>query len=166
MPDQALVVIDIQNDITPHYRDIVDALNAAVDWAAGRGMEVVYITHHDLSPGDHGFRPGTRGAELAPELKRVSDHIFVKTAEDALTSRDFTAFIREKNLREFWVTGADASACVKATCRSMREAGYTVHVISDCVACYEPGLIPEMLNSYAAAGCEVQPLHAYLTRTK
>ncbi len=33
MPDQALVVIDIQNDITPHYRDIVDALNAAVDWA-------------------------------------------------------------------------------------------------------------------------------------
>ena len=34
MNHKALVVIDIQNDITKHYRDIIDRLNAAIEWAA------------------------------------------------------------------------------------------------------------------------------------
>ena len=33
MSGKALVVIDIQNDITKHYRDIIGQINAAVDWA-------------------------------------------------------------------------------------------------------------------------------------
>lgn len=37
---KALVVIDIQNDITKHYRDIIDRLSAAVGWAADSGMEI------------------------------------------------------------------------------------------------------------------------------
>ena len=41
-----LVVIDIQNDITKHYRKIIDQINAAIDWAVERGMEVVYIRHN------------------------------------------------------------------------------------------------------------------------
>ena len=38
----ALVVIDIQNDITKHYREIIDRINTAIDRAVERGMEVVY----------------------------------------------------------------------------------------------------------------------------
>ena len=41
MSHKALVVIDIQNDITKHYRDIISKLNAAIDWAAEQGMGVV-----------------------------------------------------------------------------------------------------------------------------
>ena len=44
MKTKALVVIDIQNDITKHYRDIVDNINAAIDWAVSKGMHVVYIS--------------------------------------------------------------------------------------------------------------------------
>ena len=33
MSNSALVVIDIQNDITKHYRNIIDRLNAAIDRA-------------------------------------------------------------------------------------------------------------------------------------
>ena len=66
MSNSALVVIDIQNDITKHYRDIIDRLNAAIDWAVARGMEVVYIQHNNLSAGTRTFKPGTKGAELAP----------------------------------------------------------------------------------------------------
>ena len=43
MHKKALVVIDIQNDITKHYRDIIDDLNAAIDWAVEREMDVVEI---------------------------------------------------------------------------------------------------------------------------
>ena len=39
--NKALVVIDIQNDITKHYRDIIDTINAAIDWAMDLGMTVM-----------------------------------------------------------------------------------------------------------------------------
>ena len=78
MNHKALVVIDIQNDITRHYRDIMDKLNAAVEWAAESGMEIVYIQHNNLSAGTRTFKPGTKGAELVPELRIVSDQISLR----------------------------------------------------------------------------------------
>ena len=93
MDKKALVVIDIQNDITKHYRDIIDRLNEAVDWAVESGMDVVYIKHNNLSAGTRTFKPGTKGAELAPELKIVSDNIFVKTKSNALTSDAFSGYM-------------------------------------------------------------------------
>lgn len=32
MNNKALVVIDLQNDITKHYKDVIDKVNQAVDW--------------------------------------------------------------------------------------------------------------------------------------
>jgi Amidases related to nicotinamidase len=159
---KALVVIDMQNDITKHYRDIIDRLNAAIEWAAGSGMEIVYIQHNNLSAGTRTFKPGTKGAELVPELRIVSDHIFVKTKANALTSEAFSEFIRSKNIREFYITGADATACVKSTCFNMTKAGYVVHIISDCVTSYDLKKIPEMLAYYTDKGCEVKNLAIYM----
>ena len=39
--NKALVVIDIQNDITKHYKDIVEGINKAIDWAAENGMYIL-----------------------------------------------------------------------------------------------------------------------------
>ncbi len=158
MSHKALVVIDIQNDITKHYRDIIDRLNTAIEWAAESGMEIVYIQHNNLSAGTRTFKPGTKGAELAPELRIASDHIFVKTKASALTSEAFSEFIRSKDIREFYIAGADATACVKSTCYNMVKDGYAVHVISDCVTSYDLKKIPEMLAYYTDKGCEVKDL--------
>ena len=162
MSHKALVVIDIQNDITRHYRDIIDRLNAAIEWAVESGMEIVYIQHNNLSAGTRTFKPGTKGAELVPELKIVSDHIFVKTKANALTSEAFSEFIRSKDIREFYITGADATACVKSTCYNMTKAGYAVHVISDCVTSYDLKKMPVMLAYYTDKGCEVKDLASYI----
>ena len=161
MSKKALVVIDIQNDITKHYRDIIDTINAAIDWAMDLGMTVIYIKHNNLSPGTRTFKPDTKGAELAPELKVVSNHIFVKTKANALTSEDFSEYIRESGIDEFYITGADATVCVKSTCFNMTKAGYTVHVISDCVTSYDLKKMPEMLSYYADKGSEVKTLAEY-----
>ena len=161
MNRKALVVIDIQNDITKHYRDIIDTINAAIDWAMDLGMTVIYIKHNNLSPGTRTFKPNTKGAELAPELKMVSDHIFVKTKANALTCGEFSEYIRENGISEFYITGADATACVKSTCFNMTKAGYTVKVISDCVTSYDLKKMPEMLAYYADKGCKVKTLAEY-----
>jgi len=160
---KALVVIDIQNDITRHYRDIIEKLNAAIDWAVENSMEIVYIRHNNLSAGTRTFKPDTKGAEFVLELKIVSDNIFVKSKANALTSKAFTDYIRENDINEFFITGADATACVKSTCFNMTKAGYAVHVISDCVTSYDLKKLPEMLSYYADKGCEVKTLAGYQT---
>ena len=158
MNAKALVVIDIQNDITKHYRDIIDNINNAIDWAANEGMHVVYIKHNNITAGTRTFKPGTRGEELVSELKVVSDNIFVKTKSNALTSEAFSSFIAGNEITEFYIVGADATACVKSTCFNMRKAGYTVHVLSDCVTSYDLKKLPEMLAYYAKQGFEVKTL--------
>ena len=158
MKNKALVVIDLQNDITKNYKEIIETTNQAIDWAVANDMDVVYIGHNNLSAGTRTFKPGTRGAELVPELKIVSDHIFTKTKSNALTSEEFAAFIRAHNITEFFVAGADATACIKSTCYNMTKAGYAVHVLSDCITSYDKKKLPEMFEYYASKGCTVGKL--------
>ena len=153
MNNKALVVIDIQNDITKHYRDIIDNINAAIEWAMAEGMQVVYIKHNNITAATRTFKPGTKGESLVPEMKVVSDNIFVKTKSNALTSEAFSAFIAANGINEFYVAGADATGCVKS--------GFTVHVLSDCVTSYDLKKLPEMLAYYESKGCEVKKLVEY-----
>jgi nicotinamidase-related amidase len=158
MSNKALVVIDIQNDITKHYRDIIDNINAAIEWATAEGMHVVYIKHNNITAATRTFKPGSKGEEFVPEMKVVSDNIFVKTKSNALTSETFSAFIAANGINEFYVAGADATACVKSTCFNMTKAGFTVHVLSDCITSYDQKKLPEMLAYYENKGCEVKKL--------
>lgn len=158
MKNSALVVIDLQNDITKNYREIIDKVNEAIDWAVEKKLMVIYIQHNNLSAGTRTFKPGTRGAELVPEMEVVSDHIFTKSKSNALTSEDFTDFIRENDITDFYVVGADAAACIKSTCFNMTKSGYTVHVLSDCITSYDKKKLPEMLSYYESKGYEVLTL--------
>ena len=156
MKNKALVVIDLQNDITKNYKEIIERVNQAIDWADQNGLYVVYIQHNNLSAGTRTFKPGTRGAELVPELKIVSDFIFTKTKSNALTSEDFAAFIQTHGITEFFVAGADATACIKSTCYNMAKNGYTVRVLTDCITSYDKKKLPEMLAYYESKGCTVE----------
>ena len=156
MQTTALVVIDIQNDITKNYKEVIGNINSATRWAAGHGIPVVYIRHENLSAGTRTFKHGTRGAELAPDMNIVSDHIFTKYKGNALTSEAFAAFIRENEINEFYLAGADAVACVKATCYNLCKAGYGVTVLADCITSYDKRKIDEMLRYYESKGSKLQ----------
>ena len=158
MKNKALVVIDLQNDITKNYQKIIGQVNAAIDWAVVNEMHVIYIKHYNLSEKTRTFKPDTKGSELVPELKVVSENVFEKSKASALTSEAFAEFIEENGVEEFYITGADATACVKSTSYNLARVGYTVHVISDCVTSYNLKKMDEMLKYYADKGCEVLTL--------
>lgn len=103
MQNSALVVIDLQNDITKNYKEIIEKVNA-------------------------------------------------------LTNDAFTAFIQENGIDEFYIAGADATACIKSTCYNMAKSGYTVRVLSDCITSYDKKKLPEMLAYYENKGCAVMTL--------
>lgn len=155
MQKKALVVIDIQNDITKNYKEIIENINRAVDWANGNEIHAVYIRHENLSDGTRTFKPNTRGAELVPDLKVVSKNIFTKSKGNALTSEAFADFIKQNEVSEFYITGADAVACVKSTVFNLTKEGYTVNVLADCVTSYDKRKINEMLEYYKSKGCNI-----------
>ncbi len=158
---KALVIIDIQNDITKNYKDIIGNINNAIDWAVNQGMHVVYIRHENLSDGTRTFKPNTRGAELVSDLKMVSNHIFTKSKGNALTSEEFADFITQNGIDEFYITGADAIACVKSTCYNLTKANYQVNVLSDCITSYDKRKIDEMLRYYESKGCKLIRLNDF-----
>ena len=158
MKNSALVVIDLQNDITKNYREIIENVNKAIDWAVQKELWVVYIQHNNLSAGARTFKSGTRGAELVPEMKIVSGHIFTKSKGSALTSGAFAAFIQTHGITDFYIAGADATVCIKSTCYNMAKNGYTIHVLSDCITSYDKKKLPEMLTYYESKGCSVAAL--------
>lgn len=158
MKNGALVVIDLQNDITKNYREIIGQVNAAIDRAVQKGMHVVYIRHNNLSDGTRTFKPGTHGEEFVSELKIASDNVFTKSKSNALTSDGFAAFVGENGVNEFYIVGADAAVCIKSTCFNMAKVGYTVHVLSDCITSYDKKKLPELLAYYKSKGCSVATL--------
>ena len=161
MKNKALVVIDLQNDITKNYKKIIGQVNKAIDWAMSNDMHVVYIRHYNLSEKTRTFKPDTKGSELVSELKVVSENVFEKSKASALTSEAFAGFIAKNDIDEFYITGADATACVKSTSYNLVKAGYKVHVISDCVTSYDLKKLDEMFAYYADKGCDVKKLGDY-----
>ncbi len=159
MENKALVVIDIQNDITKNYKEVIGNINSAIEWAVANNIPVVYIKHNNLSAGTRTFKPDTRGAELVADMKIVSDNIFVKSKGNALTSEAFAHFISKNEIKEFYIAGADAVACVKSTCYNMAKNGYIVHVLSDCITSYDKKKIPEMLDYYKRNGCNIETIN-------
>ena len=163
MQKKALAVIDIQNDITKNYRDVISNINKAVDWAAKNNIHIVYIRHENLSAGTRTFKTGTHGAELVSDMKIISDNIFTKYKGNALTSGEFTDFIAKNDISEFYIAGADAVACVKSTCYNMRKEEYGVTVLSDCITSYDKKKIPEMIEYYKSKGCEIMSVNDLLS---
>ena len=155
MKNKALVIIDIQNDITKNYKEIIGNINKAVDWAVQNEIHVVYIRHENISEGTRTFKPGTKGAELVPEMKIVSKNIFTKYKGNALSSEEFAAFIGNNGIQDFYITGADAVACVKSSCFNLRKAQYNVSVVSDCITSYDKRKSSEMLSYYESKGCKI-----------
>lgn len=155
MEKKALVVIDIQNDITKNYKEIIDNINRAIDWAVSNDIYVVYIKHNNLSDGTRTFKPDTHGEELVPDMKIVSNNIFTKSKGNALTCKEFADFIDKNEICDFYIAGADAVACVKSTCFNMRKENYNVSVLSDCITSYDKRKIDEMLRYYESKGCNI-----------
>ena len=155
MQEKALVIIDIQNDITKNYKDIIANINQAIDWAVNKNIHVVYIRHENISAGTRTFKPNTHGSELVADMNIVSNNIFTKYIGNALSSKEFVDFISKNEVHDFYIAGADAVACVKSTCYNLCKEKFSVNVISDCITSYDKKKIDEMLRYYESKGSKI-----------
>ena len=160
--EKALVVMDIQNDMTKNYKEIIDNINASIDWAVKNNMHVIYIRHYNLSAGTRTFKPDTHGSKLASDLHVVSNNIFIKSKGNVLTSEEFAGFVNKNEICEFYIVGGDAVACIKSSTYNLAKANYKVNVLSDCITSYDKKKIDEMLHYYESKGCKLLSLNDLL----
>lgn len=64
----ALVVTDLQNDITKHYKEIFDRVNEAIGRTAQKDLKIIYI--FDFQPA---FKRFSRMFELSTDKTAKSD---------------------------------------------------------------------------------------------
>ena len=134
----AVIVIDLQiammdgvafGPIHDHERILANT-NRLTAWARARGAPVVYV-RHDGAAGE-ALQRGAPGwpihSAIAP---RDGEPIFEKTVGDAFAETTLAEWLRERDIAEVILLGAQTDECVTATCRGALARGFAVTVVAD-----------------------------------
>jgi nicotinamidase/pyrazinamidase len=152
-PQDALLVVDVQNDFCPggalpvaEGDQVVPVLNRWIA-AARRGSALIVASRDWHPPGHVSFRErggpwpvhcvqNTPGAALHPDL-RLPEDALVLSKGTALNKDNYSPFqdtnlaktLRQHGVRRVWVGGLAQDVCVRAAVLDALAAGFEVHVI-------------------------------------
>ena len=166
-PKSALLVIDVQNDITGNdgaYKNtaaFVERVNHTISLAEENGMEILYVKNVYgnnpiimlLSGGR--FKNGTHGAEFDSNLNVVNDNVFVKSIGDSFSSISLDEYLVSLNVDTLYIIGADAAACIYSTARGGLNRNYNVNIIKDSIITRSDDVMTQMLDQYEKDGIAV-----------
>jgi nicotinamidase-related amidase len=120
---------------------------AAIVWTRftipmGEG-QLVRNTPFMVAVGDHQevFRPNAPGAALIAEMAVQSvDRVSDNQRLSGLAGNDLAASLIDAGITTLLITGVATNLTVEQTARHGTDLGFTVHVVSDCVAAATPAI--------------------------
>ena len=159
---KALLVVDIQEDCTGkilkppflYQKDsetFISKLNTIIDEANSDGVLVIYMTMNSKME-------DTPGAKLDARLKVVNNNVFLKDNLDAFLSSNhkFEKFLMDnKEIKELYIIGLDATLCVNETAKDAVKKGYKTTILSNAIATISDKKIDEIINDYKMNGITV-----------
>lgn len=151
MPDQALLVMDVQTSIVERFAEgsapLLAALRRAVDAAHAAGVPVIFVRvafrpgSPEVSPRNRGFSAATRaggmtegdpGAEIHPAVAPGPDDlVVVKKRVSAFTGSDLGVLLRGLGARSLALAGIATSGVVLSTLRQAADLDYGLTVLRD-----------------------------------
>lgn len=143
MTNQALILIDLQNDYFDGGRMPLHHSDAAVQAAAKllaafrtHGLPVIHIQHIiPRSPAPF-FEAGTHGAEIHPAVApQNGEPLIVKNHPNSFRDTTLQAELTRIGTTNLVIAGAMSQMCVDSTARAAADLGYTVTVAHDACAC-------------------------------
>lgn len=177
--DDALIVVDVQNDFCPggalaveEGDAVVPVLNRAIKAAGQAGVPVV--ASRDWHPERHcSFAPQggpwpphciqeTEGAAFHPDLALPSDvHQVSKgtfEAEDQYSALDGTGlgdWLRHQGVQRLWVGGLALDVCVRATVLDALKEGFAVNLMREATRPVDPEGGRKALDAMREAGATI-----------
>ena len=142
MADQALVIIDIQNDYFPGGKMELEGSDAAASNAAraleqfrGKGLPIVHVRHLSTRPGATFFIPGTAGAEIHERVRpRANERVIEKNFPNGFRATELDHVLKSTGAKELVVAGMMTHMCVDASVRQAADLGYKVTLLGDACA--------------------------------
>jgi nicotinamidase-related amidase len=170
-PQQALLVIDVQEDFTgptakPQFayknpEKIINSVNAIIEKASKKNINIIYVrqefdglwgkTISVLTSGGNAIK-GNPGTEIDKRISILSKNIFPKPMPDAFSNPNLEAFLIEHQVNTLYLTGLDAEFCVHFTAWGALDRGYKVYIITDSVALRNEKKWDELLQQYRDEG--------------
>ena len=82
------------------------------------------------------FRPGAAGAQLIPEMSELATNAYIADNQklSGLAGNDLPRWLTSRGITTVFVTGVATNLTVEQTARHGTDLGFTVYVVSDCVA--------------------------------
>lgn len=142
-PQQALFVIDIQEDYTgktaqPPFpfedsEQLISTVNTIIEGADKGDIIIVYVQQEFNGPwgmvisevisGGTAIK-GSPGAEIDERITMQSDYVFSKPKPDAFSNPELEAFLIERQVNELYLVGLAAEGCVLYTAMGALNRGY------------------------------------------
>ena len=137
---KALLVIDLQNDYFPggkfqlwNTEKTLENVIRAIEKANMKGIPVIHI-QHIAGPTAPFFNEGTEGADIHPEVLKVSPdgNIVIKNYADAFYETKLEDILSELGIEELLLCGMMTQNCVNHTAISKSAEKYKVKILPDC----------------------------------
>ncbi|MDO9256579.1 MAG: isochorismatase family cysteine hydrolase [Bacteroidales bacterium] len=165
----ALLVIDIQEYTTGELAEnesykkssdsLIRKLNRIIDSAFVRNIAVIYVRSEVsnvlVNLINNSLAKGSKGVALDKRLNVVPDFIITKQQEDAFSNPRLDSILISQKVNRLYVTGLDASHCVKSTMQAAQNRGYNVMAINDAILAVSDSLKTKMLGDYKASKINV-----------
>ena len=139
---QALIVVDVQNEFSPHGKRAVPnhaaaltAITQHVDEARQQGRPIAWVLHHNRPDESPAFVPHTWGAELSPGLlpnaASALEAVFTKDVFGAFTGTGLESWLRSAGADSVLLVGFYTHMCVSTTAREALVRGFDVVIDKD-----------------------------------
>jgi nicotinamidase-related amidase len=142
MLDDALLIIDIQNDYFPGGAMQLEGADAAAVVAGAalarfrkQGLPVIHVRHLSVRPGSTFFLPGTPGAEIHESVRPLTGETLIeKNFPNSFRNTPLKSLLDEGSIKNLVVAGMMTHMCVDATVRQAADLGYKLTLLADACA--------------------------------
>jgi nicotinamidase-related amidase len=140
--NQALILVDIQNDYFPNGRCPLVGSEAAataakkvLDKARGKHEPIIHIQHTSPRPNATFLLPNTSGAQIHPLVAPLPDEIVVQK-HHANSFRETTLLdeLRSRRISHLFFCGMMTHMCIDTTVRTAADLGFRCIVVGDATA--------------------------------
>jgi nicotinamidase-related amidase len=103
------------------------------------------------------FRPDAAGAQLIQEMSELAKDAYIADNQklSGLAGNDLPRWLASRGITTVFITGVATNLTVEQTARHGTDLGFTVYVVSDCVAAADEAIHAASLANLelATAGC-------------
>lgn len=142
MENTALLIVDLQNDYFPTFKDAKWQLNKTEDAAYNalrilnkfreKDMKIIHIRHEFDSEEAPFFQPNTEGSQIHQTMAPIKDEIeILKHNVNAFKDTKLKEILDNSNITNVIIVGAMSYMCIDAATRAASDFGYTCYVAHD-----------------------------------